>query len=256
MFIAEWEVIGGKTTICDKQYPSLPNRQSPDIKLTFEYLEKVIDYASHGRSLQELNRERLIINLRNKIRHRAYVKFPQIKDFDRLSFNHPNNRPLNNKEFSSWLTNKSLKMPNDFPERLTKRDKYLLFVPQSSRGKKTEKQLRANLMVRIEKKGGDPYLGQPLAFDFIFCRLGPTTFERDISLVIDLSVLNFEDLAQYHKKIWENSPLQYTDQKKITDIPTYTMYLKEGSAQVLKNVLKIYAFAADVIVYRDTLIYF
>ncbi|WP_176314903.1 hypothetical protein [Burkholderia vietnamiensis] len=63
-------------------------------------------------------------------------------------------------------------------------------------------------------------------------------------------------MAEYHKKIWEASPLQHTDPKKIADVPTYTMHLKEGSAQVLKNVLRIYAFAADAIIYQDAIIYF
>lgn len=256
MFIAEWEVIDGKTTKCDAVYPSLPDRTSPDLRLTFEYLEKVIDYASHGRPLQELNKERLIVNLRNQIRRRAYSENTQIADFQRLAFNMPNNRPLNHEEFSEWLQNKGLGIPPDFPERFFKRDSYLIFVPQPNRKNKTLEELRTKLISRIDKKGGDPYLGQPLAFDYMFCRLGPTTFERDVTLVLDLSVLKFEDLAKYHKKIWENSPLQHTDPGNIHDVPTYTMHLKEGSAQVLKNVLRIYAFAADAIVYKDTLIYF
>jgi hypothetical protein len=256
MFIAEWEVVGGHTTKCDAAYPSLPDRNSPDLKLTFQYLERVIDYAVHGRPLRELYRERLIVDLRNRIRRRAYSELPEISDFKRLKFNMPNERPLTNIEFSGWLAAKGLAVPTDFPERLTKRDKYLIYVPQSDRGTNSLDQLRDKLKVRIKDKGGDPYLGQPLAFDYLFCRLGPSTYERDVSLIIDLSVLKFEDMAEYHKSVWEDSPLRHTDPTKIKDVPTYTMHLKEGSAQVLKNVLRIYAYAADAIVYRDAIIYF
>ena len=111
-------------------------------------------------------------------------------------------------------------------------------------------------MLRIDKKGGDPYLGQPLAFDYIFCRLGETPFERDANVILDLTVLKFEDLAKYHRKVWQSSPLQFTKITQIKHIPTYTMELKEGAAQLLKNVLRVYAFAADMIVYDDGLIYF
>lgn len=256
MFIAEWEVVHGKTLKCDAAFPSLPDRNSPDLKLTFQYLERVIEYAEHGRSLRELNKERLIVDLRNKIRARAYVCIPEIKDFKRLKFNMPANKPLTGAEFAAWLTPKGLTMPTDLPDRMIKRDKYLIFVPQCDRKGMTLASLRSKLLVRIDKHNAEPYIGQPLAFDYIFCRLGATPFERDISLVLDLSVLHFADLAQYHHKIWKQSPLQYKDICKIKDISTYTMYLKEGSAQVLKSVLRLYAFAADIIVYKDAIIYF
>lgn len=256
IFIAEWEVKDGKTTKCDSKFHSLPDRSAADLKLTFSFLERVIDCAVHGRPVSELYRERLIVDLRNRIRHRAYSKIPAISDFKRLAYNMPGGKPLTNFELSAWLKTKGLSIPSDFPERLLKRDRHVVFVPQSDRRGNTDDQLRVKLKERIELKGGDPYLGQPLAFDYIFCRLGQTTYERDKSLILDLSVLKFEDMAQYHRKVWQDSPLQHIDPKKVTDIPTYTMHLKEGSAQVLKNVLRIYAYAADVIVYRDALIYF
>lgn len=256
IFIAEWEVIDGKTTRCDPKFPSLPDRNTPDLKLTFEFLERVIDCAIHGRPVSELYRERLVVDLRNRIRHRGYTRIPAIGDFKRLAYNMPLGRALDNTELAAWLKGKGLSIPKNFPERLLKRGQHVIFVPQSDRRGNADDQLRVKLKERIELKGGDPYLGQPLAFDYMFCRLGPTTYERDKSLIIDLSVLRFEDMAQYHRKVWEESPLQHTDPKKIKDVPTYTMHLKEGSAQVLKNVLRIYAYAADVIVYRDALIYF
>uniref|UniRef100_UPI0015931DB4 hypothetical protein n=2 Tax=Burkholderia vietnamiensis TaxID=60552 RepID=UPI0015931DB4 len=187
MFIAEWEVVDEETTKCDHLYASLPDRKSPDLILTFDYLEKVIDYAIHGRSLQDLHRERLIVNLRNRIRRRAYADLPKISDFARLRFNQPDNRPLTNVEFENLLIAKGLALPNDYPERLLKRDKHLVFVPQSDRKGKTDDDLRAALIKRIKDKGGDPYLGQPLAFDYMFCRLGPSTSERDVRACYALS---------------------------------------------------------------------
>jgi hypothetical protein len=111
-------------------------------------------------------------------------------------------------------------------------------------------------MERIDKRGGDPYLGQPLAFDYLFCRLGETPHERDVSVVANLTDLKFKDLAKFHIKMWERSPLQYGDLKRIKHIPTYTMYLKEGGVEVLKNFLRVYAFSSDIIVFSDGLVYF
>jgi hypothetical protein len=256
MYIAEWEVVNGATTRCDPKYASLPDRNTPDMKRTFEYLERVLEYAIHGRPLRDLMRERLIVDLRDRIRSRAYARIPEIRDFGRLKYHMPNNRPLSGKEFAAAVGKMGLKLPPDLPDRMKKRDKYVIFVPQPNRKNKTLDRLGTDLADRISKRGGDPYLGQPLAFDYMFCRLGPTTYERDCNLVIDLSVLKFKDMAAYHKEVWKKSPLQYTSLKDIHDIPTYTMYLKEGSAQVLKNVLRVYAFAADMILYRDGIVYF
>jgi hypothetical protein len=256
MFIAEWEVPDGHTPKCDSEFSASPDRHSPDIRLTFAFLESVITSAIHGRPLSELYKERLIVDVRNKIRVQGYKQLPEIKDFARLAYNMPNNRMMTNAEFKPWLACKGLQLPTDIPDRIEKRNRHLIFVPQSERSGKTVEDLRHQLLERIKLKGGDPYLGQPLAFDYIFCRLGPTPYERDANLVLDLSVLKFEDFAEYHKSVWKLSPLQYTSVSKIGHIPTYTMHLKEGFSQILKNVVRVYAFAADIIVFRDGLIYF
>jgi hypothetical protein len=215
----------------------------------------VITYALHGRPADGLVHERLFVNLRDQVRSRAYSKLPKISDFQRLKFNHPDGNVMDGEDFESWLSDKDIDLPGDFPERFYKRDKYLVWTPQVLVGNKTADELRALLSGRIDKRGGDPYLGQPLAFDYIFCRLGATPYERDVSLVLDLSVLEFSDLAKYHQKVWESSPLQYTDISDIDDVPTYNMYLKENDLQLMKNVLRIYAYCADVIVYKDGIIY-
>lgn len=110
--------------------------------------------------------------------------------------------------------------------------------------------------IRIKNKGADPYLGQPLAFDYIFCRLGKTPYERDTNLIIDLSMLYFEDFSCYHKKIWDRCPLQNENLNDIKNIPEYTMYLTEGCAQVMKNFIRVYSFTADIIIFREGMIYF
>ena len=51
IFIAEWETIGGHTTKNDQVYHALPDRNSPDLILTFRFLEQVIDSAIHGGQL-------------------------------------------------------------------------------------------------------------------------------------------------------------------------------------------------------------
>jgi hypothetical protein len=123
--------------------------------------------------------------------------------------------------------------------------------------KKTDAERRAALRKRIKLKGGDPYTQQPLVFDYLFCRLGPDPSQRDCNVVIDLSVLKFEDFAEYVAATWKTSPLQYTDFSRIQDkIPIYTLHLGSGLSQVMKNFIRLYAFTADLIVFQDGVLYF
>ncbi len=223
----------------------------------FAFLRSAVEASFHGRPVSDLMRERSIIELRDRIRTRAYrEKVPEINDFRRLAVCMPSNRPLSGAEFNSWLKTKSLLPPAQWPDRVQRRNKFLIFTPQADARGKTPAELRAALMARIDKRGGDPYLGQPLAFDYLFCRLGETPQERDVSVVANLTDLKFQDLAKFHRKLWKRSPLQYCDLKEIKHIPTYTMYLKEGAVEVLKNFLRVYAFTSDIIVFNDGLVYF
>lgn len=257
-YIAEWETEGGKNLVNDSspKFAGMPNHKSPDLKRTFQFLDRVLDCAIHGRPTEELMRERLIVNLRDQLRRRAYATLPKPTDFRRLQFCLKGNDFFNEEEFDGWLVERKISKPSDMPDRISLRKRYLIWTPQIERSGKTAIELRQTLVARIRDKGGSPYEGQPLAFDYMFCRLGETPHQRDTNLVIDLGVLRFSDFAEYHKKIWEKSPLQYTDLKKIQHIPTYTMHLKEGFSQAFKNVIRLYSFAADIIVFEDGLIYF
>jgi hypothetical protein len=257
VFIAEWQTPDRRTPKGDSKFAAQPCSKMPDMVRAFEFLRTAVDAAFHGRPVASLMRERTIIDLRDRIRQRAYQsQLPSIASFKRLQHAMPNNRPLTLPELRAWLKGKSLTLPTNLPDRLVRRNKFLVFTPQVSTRGKTQAQLRSALMTRIDKKGGDPYLGQPLAFDYLFCRLGTTPYERDCSVVANLTDLKFEDLAKFHRKVWEKSPLQFTSLKKIKHIPTYTMYLKEGGSETIKNFLKLYAFTADLIVFEDGIIYF
>jgi len=255
-YIAEWETTDGRTLNRDQTYGDLPDHRSDGLANALRFLNLVIESAIHGRDPSSLMGERLIVDLRNQVRNWGYVSLPHIQEFARLAFNMPDDRFLTLQEVSKWLRPKGLRLPAQLPDRIVKRTRNLIYVPQSSQAGESAASLRETLRDRIARRGGDPYLGQPLVFDYLFCRLGPTVHERDTNLIIDLSVLSFSDLARYHREIWENSPLRFTEFDQIDHIPQYTMYLTEGCSQVIKNFLRVYAFTADIIVFSDGVIYF
>jgi hypothetical protein len=199
-------------------------------------------------------RERVIVELRNELRKIGYQKIPEINDFDRLTINLPNNRPLTQAEFVDWLKTHGHSLPRSLPDRIKKRDRMLIFSPTLKRDVEHD---RTMLLGRIHAKGGDPYTQQPLVFDYLFCRTGATPAERDTNLVVDLTIFYFSDFSSYISSAWSKSPLRQT---KFTDIeneiPRYTLHLTSGIAQVVKNFVRLYAYAADIIVFRDGILYF
>lgn len=255
-YIAEWESADQSTLDFDAAYADLPVHSSGPIVKTMSFLNMVLTSAMNGTPVNLLLQERMIVELRDDMRQRAYSPIPQISDFARLKKNMANGGFLSWPEIRAWLGNKGIAVPGNIPDRIVRRTRNLIFTPiVQDRGQAPE-QLRARLNTRIKSNGADPYLGQPLAFDYIFCRLGKTPYERDANLIIDLSVLSFEDFSCYHSKVWADCPLQHNDLSAIRNIPEYTMFLTEGCAQVMKNFLRVYSFTADLIVFKEGLVYF
>ncbi len=255
-YIAEWESSDQANLNYDSTYLKLPRHDSRPMEKAFAFLNKVINAVMSMLNTEALLQDRLIIDLRDDIRKRAYASVPQIKDFERLAKNMPGNSFLSWADVEAWLAAKGISIPKNMPDRIAKRQRSLIFTPITDARGKTEEQLRKSLNTRIKDKGADPYLGQPLAFDYIFCRLGRTPYERDTNLIIDLSMLRFEDFSCYHNKVWHKCPLQNKDLNGIRNIPEYTMYLTEGCAQVMKNFIRVYSFCADIITFKEGMVYF
>jgi hypothetical protein len=253
IYIAEWPATDEANLDSDAKYTELPPHDSPDMRRTLQFLDLVIDAAIKGQDLTKLMRERLIVDLRNEVRRIGYQAIPSIGEFQRLTLNMPDERPLTRKEFRDWVDGRGLTLPTDLPDRIAKRNKNVIVSPFAKRDDGNRKRL----LERIKQKGGDPHTQQPLVFDYLFCRLGPSPSERDANLVIDLSSLQFADFAAYVRSTWENSPLQYTDFRDVKQkIPIYTLHLGEGLSQVMKNFVRLYAYAADVLVFEDGILYF
>ena len=62
----------------------------------------------------------------------------------------------------------------NMPSRLMQREKSLIFFPGN---------VRKLALSRLFAHAGDPYAGMIAALDYAFCRLGPTTEERDTNLI-------------------------------------------------------------------------
>lgn len=256
IYIADWTSSDGTILDGDMAFRDLPPHDAPGMRKLFEFFNRVLEAAMKGQDFTSLTRERLIVDLRQELRQAAYRgALPAIRDFDRLTVNMPDNRPLNSDELRDWMVRRGLSLPAGLPDRIVKRNRHIVFSPLTR--VKDPEDARRNLNERIKAKGGDPYTQQPLVFDYLFCRLGPTPWERDANLVIDLTILPFSDFARYVQDVWERSPLRHTEFSKIrNEIPIYTLHLSDRLSLVMKNFVRLYAFAADMIAFRDGLLYF
>jgi hypothetical protein len=251
IYIAQWPSSDGKTCDLDAKFTSLPDSSGADMRATFAFLDVVIDAAIHGQNLKDLMRSRMIIDLRNRLRSVGYQTLPTPARFERLKAVDPTGGPIDGRALATWLRSRSIALPS-LPPRLDTRDRYLVYTPQVVPRGKSPAQLRTALLDRIQKHNGDPYMQQPLAFDYLFCRLGATPEERDVSLVLDYSVLTFSDFAAWVSDTWQRSPLQHQNYGAIRrSMPVYSLHLREGLGQVMKSFVRLTAFAADLIVFSD-----
>lgn len=251
VYIAQWPSRNGSTPDLDATFTSLPDSNGSDMQATFAFLNLVIEFATHGRDFSELMRSRVIIDLRNRLRSVGYQSIPEPSHFERLRAIDDSGGPIDGSALSAWLTRLGLSTP-PLPDRLRVRDKYLVYTPQVRARGRTPEQMRTALLKRIQLHNADPYQQQPLAFDYLFCRLGTTPEERDVSLVLDYSVLSFTDFAGWVESAWQKSPLRQTEYRHIRNkMPTYSLHLREGLGQVMKSFIRLTAFSADLIVFRD-----
>jgi hypothetical protein len=250
LYIAEWASGDGRSLDRDVKYGDLPPHDSPGMANVLAFFNLVLDAAIKGRNLAEVRSTRLVLDLRVDVRRRGYVKIPTPADFSRVA------GTMSRAEFESWLSDRDLGFPTSIPDRISKRDKFLVFSPQRA-AEVDREAFRTTFAKRIKEKGGDPYTQLPLVFDYLFCRTGPSPRQRDVNLVVDLTALDFIDFAGYVSSAWKKSPLREVDVAKIkarTD--TYTLHLTEGVHQELKNFVRLYAYAADVIVFDDVVVPF
>jgi hypothetical protein len=251
IYIADWKSSQNGDLTEDADYPGIPERTSESMKDSTSFFNLAIEYTIHGRNLIELSQERLIVNLKNKLIIQI-SKIPKPSDYERLTVL-DNSGYVDTSVVIDYIKKKIGKTLPNIPERIKMRKKSLYFVP---RPRVVKRKTKETLLERIKKRNGNPYNGMPLAFDCMFCRLGPTPRERDVNLIIDLSELTFSDFAEFHKNIHDKSPLGKTSPPKKQNLPKYSLHLTQGYIHEIKDFIRQYCYAADIIVLKDFVVPF
>lgn len=257
IYIAEWKTINDdKENLkfdTNQKYLLQPDHSSEPISNLIKFTNLALEYARMGKDVTKLMADRLMVDLRGEMNKRAFACIPQMSDFQRLTFAMSSGKPLSTREFSSYIKKKKLKMPANLPERITKRDEYVVFTPVI----KGNTAKRHDTFVNRLKHGADPYVGQPLAMDYMFCRIGCTPYERDKNLIIDLSFYEFKEYAAAYNKLHGGCPLKEDKYKDISNnLYKYGVITTEGCAQTQNVFWRIYTFAADMILLKDGILVF
>ena len=253
IYLADWNPDStGKFTI-DKDYPDVPDRNSESMVDTLNFLNKVIDYALHGKDFHKLLKERLLVDLRNKIKVKIQ-DVPLPEEYKRLTVSSSTGYSTW-KQVESYIKTRCSYKVTHIPDRILLRDKSLIFVPRPEfhKGKRV---LKETLISRIIAKNGNPYNGMPLAFDFMFCRLGPSTYERDVNLIIDMSEVSYSEFISFAKTIHNSSPIATKGIPKSDEISRLSLHLTEGYTHEIKDFIRQYCYAADLLILKDFIIPF
>jgi hypothetical protein len=252
IYLADWLPDPSGVYAVDRDYPDVPDRDSDSMVDTIAFLNQVIDYAVHGKEFQKLLRERLLVDLRNKLKVRIN-EVPSPEDYRRLTVASATGY-LSWDEVKTYISTRTAYNLPYTPARITLRKRSVIFVPrpESHRGRV----LQETLLDRIKAKNGNPYNGMPLAFDFMFCRLGSTVYERDVNLIIDLSEISYQEFISFAKTIHDSSPIASKTKPSKDQISRLALHLTEGYTHEIKDFIRQYCYAADLLVLSDFVIPF
>lgn len=245
--IVEWQTSSTGILGEDPLIPKVPDRKSPPMKNLINFLNLVISYTLNGKDFQNLFSERLVRTLNDELILKITETLTPSKE-GRLTTVEKSGL-LDTNKLEKWLKTKT-KKPFELPPLIKTRDKCLIFRPYENNSKSR------SLRSRIHERNGNPFNGMPFAFDYMFCRLGPTPRDRDISIILDLSAISFKDFNQYAQNIHKRSPLSSSKIPSTDDLPKYTLHITDGYTAQIKDVIRQWCHAADIIVLKDVILPF
>jgi hypothetical protein len=115
----------------------------------------------------------------------------------------------------------------------------------------------STVIYRTDSKtfGRDPYAGCLVAVDYLCCRQGPTRDHRHSNLCVHYPKASLEQVMamsqRYHKR---RCPLQGDLLRRAPD-RNYTLHLRDGCRYTKQKELRTTCFFADLIIFRDGIIY-
>jgi len=123
------------------------------------------------------------------------------------------------------------------PEFIKNREKSFVFYP-----------------TRYTKHAGDPYVGMISYYDIAFCRIGKSPRDRMYNLVAFCKDVSIEEVQSTMKNFIANE-CPFTNDVTVDNVDKYSYHLKQGCRATKSKPIRIYSELADLIIFKDGLLF-
>lgn len=107
---------------------------------------------------------------------------------------------------------------------------------------------------RFTAHAGDPYVGMIGYYDIAFCRVGKTTRDREYNLIAYCKDVSIDELNSSMIR-FNAQGCPFTKEVSTSKLQTYSYHLKYGCKLTKSKPIRIYAELADIIIFKDGIIY-
>ena len=221
------------------QYPAI---KSEGIKSLEEFISECINSREDVNYIESLSKKKVVNRLTDLIRTQAYRNgVPSISNPAGGNKNSSVKLDLvNTKDIMQEISEKSSlhkALCDTAPTFITDREESLVFYP-----------------TRITAHAGDPYVGMIGYYDIAFTRFGKSTRERYYNLIAYAENVSISEVTDVMSKYVDNiCPFKKGINERNSKI--YNYHLKSGCKETKSKPVRIYAELADVIIFKDGVLF-
>jgi len=239
-FFWEADLSRGKSTegylTFDEQYPKLPDRTHSEIKALSQFLNLTVEYAQRNQPFSSLVFEPFYGHREAWMWEKFHAR-------------------AGNRTWSPLTSCKVIPTDELETEICNLMGKERLELPPYIKARQ-ESVVYKNYCRTFR---GDPYAGALCAVDYLWCRNGPTVRHRYRNLVLHFANASYQQVVEMYGGYYQRKcPFR----EQVTEPPResgtlrhLTLHLKEGCRYTKKKELRILCFIADVILFKDGVLF-
>jgi hypothetical protein len=219
--------------LTDKTHSNMPDRNSEEMKKFIRFVNLTVDYVLQNRHFEEMMFDPFIMDreawMWEKYNSKCSVN-PDIFKWSPLT----SCKKISTKELVKLIQKITKAKPN-LPDYIMEREEAVVYQPATN-------------IFR-----SDPYSGSLVGIDYLVCRNGETVRHRHRNLIMYFPKLRFKEMRsrfiRYYKEECPFNP-------KIKGTDSYlTLHLRDGCRYTKQKELRIYCYVADVLMFRDAVLY-
>lgn len=219
--------------LTDNNHPNMPDVNSEEMKKFVHFVNLTIDYVLQNKHFEEMMFDPFILDREAWMWEKYNSKCSANPDIFKWS-------PLTSCVKVSTqdlikLIQRITKTKPNLPDYVLQRNETVIYQPETN-------------IFR-----SDPYTGSLVGIDYLVCRNGETVRHRHRNLVMYFPKLKFRDMRsrfiRYYKEECPFNP-------KMKETDSYlTLHLRDGCRYTKQKELRIYCYIADVLAFKDAVLY-